>query len=447
MFILRKLPVVLFLCASSAQADPAIDALRAEVASLAAQLQAVQQRLAQLSASTEPAPVAQPAPPVSLALEEETSVAEPEARHTLSNPWWENVQIGGFAATGLYDTGDAGTRPDPTFEVKEASLFVEAYAWEDVSFFIELQTNRLGKDSQLFTRTGETYLHFRDIDLTDDVSFGLKIGRFDIPFGEEYLKQDAIDNPLITSSAAYPYGWDEGLLLYGSVGPVAWIAAVADGTDERSREDDSEKAWNLKLYGTPTQSSYLSLSLMKNGDSAESGIEFGGSHIQPVGSEHTSTLGNSASSVVDAVLGELDGRYTFELPNSMNAHLGLAVGLASVADADSVFDRDLRWLSIEPLLELTREWYLAARYSEIGTYDSDEGYHFDGKIYAGGNAAFGYDTERFRRLGLGLGWTPNPNVRAKLEIGRDWFDLIDASALDPNNSERHFAGFEVAAQF
>ena len=40
----------------------------------------------------------------------------------------------------------------------------------------------------------------------------MKLGRIDIPFGDEYLWQDAIDNPLITNSAAYPYGWDEGIL-------------------------------------------------------------------------------------------------------------------------------------------------------------------------------------------------------------------------------------------
>ena len=447
MFVFRRLPLVLLLCAPGVQADPTIEALRAEVAALAAQLEAVQQRLAQLSATPQPEQSAQSPAPVRLALDEGSSVTESEVRHPLSNPWWENVQIGGFAAAGLYDTGDAGTRTNATFEVKEASLFVEAYAWEDVSFFIELQTSRLGKDNQIFARTGESYLHFRNLTLTDDLSFGLKIGRFDIPFGEEYLQQDAIDNPLITTSAAYPYGWDEGLLLYGSLGPVDWIAAVTDGTDDRSLEDNPEKAWNLKLYGTPTESTYLSLSLMKNGDSAESGLEFGGSHFQPVGSEHNSTLGDSGSSTVDSVLAELDGRYRFELSDSLSGHLALAIGVASVEDIDPVFDRDLRWLSIEPLLSFSRQWYLAARYSEIGTYDSAAGYHFDGKIYAGGNRLLVTTRGAFVAWVSAWAGRQTPMSGRSSRLGRDWFDLIDASAVDPKNSERHFAGFEVAAQF
>ena len=135
--------------------------------------------------------------------------------HVLASAWWSNFDIYGFGAAGYYDTGSDATRAAGGFEIKEASLFVEADVWEGVSFFVELQTNRLGRDDQLFTRTGEVYVHFRELRLGNLPPFGLKLGRIDLPFGEEYLWQDASDNPLITNSAAYPYGWDEGVLLYG----------------------------------------------------------------------------------------------------------------------------------------------------------------------------------------------------------------------------------------
>ena len=39
-----------------------------------------------------------------------------------------------------------------------------------------------------------------------------------------------------------------------------------------------------------------------------------------------------------------------------------------------------------------------------------------------------------------------PRVTAKIEVGKDWFDLIDASTL-ANDGRREFVGLEVAAQF
>ena len=164
----------------------------------------------------------------------------------LTNPWWKNIEISGFGAAGFYDTGSAGTRADGGFEIKEASLFFDAEVWKDISFFLELQTNRLGKDDTLFTRTGEVYAHFRNIG-AEDSTLGIKLGRFDLPFGEEYLWQDAIDNPLITNSAAYPYGWDEGILIYDTTRHFSWIAAITSGTDARSKEENSAKALNLKI--------------------------------------------------------------------------------------------------------------------------------------------------------------------------------------------------------
>lgn len=366
--------------------------------------------------------------------------------NVLSRPWWKNFDISGFGAIGYYRTGSAGTRSNGSFEIKEASLFVTAEVWDDVEFFVEIQTNRLGKDNDKFVRTGEVYIHLHDIALTDSTTVGLKVGRIDIPFGEEYLWQDAIDNPLITNSAAYPYGWDEGVLVYGDFGGLRWIAAITDGTDDRSTEENSDKAFNVKIYGHPLESLDLSLSVMTNGAVSKSAIEFGGSHFRPVGAAHQSTLGTSPSSEVDADLMELNAKYSFNFAGN-DAYLALSFGSARSDDSDSLFDRDFRWFSIEPFLQFKQNWYMILRYSEIGTYDGDSGHHFDGKTFAGGNAAFGWDTRRFQRMSLGFGWTPNPHVRTKLEIAQDRFELIDASALDPDNKNRGFAGFEVAVRF
>ena len=379
---------------------------------------------------------------VSLTQQEYTSLQTQADDHVLSNPWWRNFDIHGFGAAGFYDTGSEGTLPHGGFSIKEASLFVHADVWENVEMVIEVQTNRLGKDDQLFVRTGEVLVNLRDVYVSDRANIGLKLGRIDIPFGEEYLWQDAIDNPLITNSASYVYGWDEGVMAYGNIGAISFVAAITDGTDERSSEDHDDKAVNVKISGRPTDNIYLGFSAMRNGKASKSAVEFGGSHFEPIGQSHSSSVGTSPSNEVNGTLFQLDAKISAEHQRS---YIAGYIGTAMQDDDESDFERDFSWFGLEALHYLSNEWYLVGRYSEIGTYESDEGYHFDGKIYAGGNARFGYDTERFRRMAIGLGYEPNPRMRLKIEIGQDQFDLIDASTLDDGDNTEFF-GIELAVK-
>ncbi len=410
--------------------DAQYEELLAEVTSLRQTL--AEQDLADLPAESNGTTV------VDLDIQELDSLDNDGDAHVLSNPWWKNFQLSGFGAAGYYDTGTAGTQPDGSFHIREATIFIEAEAWDDLSFYVEFATNRLGKDDQVFTRTSEVYLHARNLFPRTESPIGMKLGRIDVPFGEEYLFQDAIDNPLITHSAPWPYGFDEGVLLYSKFKGIDWIASITDGTDERSFDDDSSKAVNLKFSGNPTPSLYLSASFMDNGDAGKSAVEFAGSHFEPV-------MGSDAS-LVGARLAQVDATYAFGHGN-FSGKLWLSYGAAEQNDAGDLFDRDFRWWVVQPYLQLNEHWYTVLRFSEIGTYDRTEGYHFDGKTFAGGNSSFGYDVERFRRFAVGLGWTPNPNLRTKLEIGRDWFDLIDASARTPDNDDRSFIGIEAAVGF
>ncbi|MEE9166787.1 MAG: hypothetical protein V3U24_04900 [Candidatus Neomarinimicrobiota bacterium] len=376
--------------------------------------------------------------------EEEVLLLEEEpVTHVLARPWYHNIDITGFGAAGFLDSGEGGTRPNGGFLLKETSLFLEADVWEGATFYLEIQTNRLGDDESKFIRTAEVHAHFRNVlSKWGDDLLGIRVGRIDIPFGEEYLWQDASDNPLMSTSAVFPYGWDEGILLYGKAYGVGWMIALTDGTDERSIEDHPDKAFNAKVSGNPWKPLYLSASFMKNGKAAKSAIEFGGSHFQPVGISDTSSVGTSPSDKVDAILYELDANYRFGNLGD-KGHIAVSYGKAFQDDHDPIFDRNFGWFSAEPLYKVTEKIYAVMRYSEIGTYNSKNGYHFDGKITAGGNKAFGYDTKRFRRLSLGLGWKPNPRVIVKVEVGRDWFDLIDSSSFDPDIDDRSLFGAEL----
>ncbi|MDH3222880.1 MAG: hypothetical protein OEO23_04125 [Gemmatimonadota bacterium] len=368
-----------------------------------------------------------------------------EQENAFGRAWYQNFELSGFGAFGFIDSGETGTAPEGGFQIQEATIFVETDIWRNSSIFVEIQTNRLGADESKFIRTAEVYGHFRDLIETPSLNLGLKAGRIDIPFGEEYLAQDAPDNPLISFSAAYPYGWDEGVLLYGEAWGVGWIAAVTDGADDRSIEDNSEKAYNLKLYGDAFSWLYLSGSLMKNGDASKSAVEFGGSHFQPIGASHPSTVGASPSPAVDALLYEVDAKIRLG-DNRLGGYLSGAFGQAAQDDADDAFDRDLRWHTIEGLISGQGGLYLAARYSEVGTYDPVRGWHFDGKPTAGGNGAFGYDVERFRRVSLGVGWDPNPQVRLKVEVGEDDFKLIE-SAIPGSDGSRTLFGVGLTMRF
>ena len=368
----------------------------------------------------------------------------PSDQHVLARPWWANLSVGGFAAVAHLDSGDAGTRPHGGFLIKESSFFVDAAAWEDISFFFEVQVNRLGKDAEKLVRTGEAHAHLRNLlkGRGSDL-LGLKVGRVDIPFGEEYLRQDASDNTLISTSAPYPYGFDEGVVVYGTLKGLGWIAAVTDGTDAQSAEDNPAKAFNLKFYGDPSSALYLSASYMRNGQAGKSAFEFGGSHFEPVGASHRSTNGVSGSDMVNATLFEVDAEYAL----GGRVNLAGSFGRAMVDDQDDTFDRDISWFSVQPHVTMTNSSYAVLRYSEIGTYDSDRGYHFDGKTTAGGNGSFGYDTERFRRLSVGVGWRPNPRVVVKGEVGYDWFDLIDGASTSGVGEDRLLTGGELVLIF
>ncbi len=382
---------------------------------------------------------------VDLSGEELASISETESSGTVfTRPWHQNLSVSGFGAFWLADSGSDGTRPEPGFVIKETTLFVEANAWDDISFFFEIQTNALQRDNSQSVSTGEVYAHFRNVlrRWGDDL-LSVKVGRVDIPFGEEYLWQDAPDNPLISNSAAYPWLWDEGLVLYGKLRGIGWVASMMDGTIARSVEDDPAKAVSFKLYGTPWTPLYLSASVMKNGATAASALILGGSLFQPVGVWGESALGQSPSKMVDALLYEGYAK----VKASRKLDFEFSYGRAFVNDEDRSFDRDLTWFMVQPRFFVRHDLWVVARYSEIGTYDSNAGYHFGGEFLAGGNQAFGYDAKRLQRFSVGAGWRANPRVAIKLEVGLDRYEVIDASPLRPGDDDRNFSALEVVVSF
>ncbi|MFA6111810.1 MAG: hypothetical protein WDA75_23860 [Candidatus Latescibacterota bacterium] len=385
-----------------------------------------------------------PAPTVDLSGVELASLdTSGVSAQVLGRPWYQNLRLSGFAAFWLARTGKNGTQPDAGFLVKEATLFVEAEAWEKVEVFCEVQIPPPLQDGSTPVRTGELYVHLRNLlGRWGEELVSLKVGRFDLPFGEEYLWQDAPDNPLVSNSAAYPWLWDEGIAAHGKLRGLAWVAAITDGTVRRSQESGPGKTLAARIGGRPWPRISLSASLMKSGQTSGGPLLLGGTPLKPVGSGGSSTGGISPSASVDGLYYELDAGL---LP-VRRLRLDLTFGQVWIDDAVARFDRRLTCFAVQPVYRPSPSFHLAVRYSEIGTYDAGEGYCIDGEFLAGGQEAFGYDARRLRRWAAGIGWSPNPRTRIKFEVGADRFWVIDGSPA-ASGADRGVVVGEVAVTF
>ena len=278
----------------------------------------VAQELARLRARID-APFAPYAPyvtgPLFLGDDELDAIPEANSNHVLSRPWFDNVDLHGFAAVTYLDSGRAGSAPGGEFSLKEATLFLEAEAWENVAVVVELWAARYYYGNRF--KANELYVDVGGLG-TEDAQLGLRAGGFEVPFGEEYLRWDAHETPLIVFSAADPYGVDDGLELYGALGPVGWIAALSNGGDEGGYG----KLFTGKVYGDVFRELYLSESVLASGTTNGSSLFLSGNRIGPVGANGSSTLGASPSDEVEATCWELDARVGGARRGSLLLQLG-----------------------------------------------------------------------------------------------------------------------------
>jgi hypothetical protein len=383
-----------------------------------------------------------PAAGVDLSGEEYSSIRAASTGGAPTHAWYDSIRISGYGAFGFYDSGSAGAVPNGSFLVKEASLFVEAQPWEHVSLFSELWLTRYRFDSGSGPDIGELYAQFRDLfGSGDGARIGAKVGRIDVPFGEDYLRMDASENPLISLSAAAPWAIDEGLEVYGRLDSFSWIFAVTNGNIALGADDQASKLWCGKLSCDISPNVYVSASALTGGTSSVSTLWFGQGLITPVGAFAGSTAGTSPSSAVSSSLWEGDARLSLN-----DFSLGLQVGGARIDDADSTFDRTLVWIEVGPSVQLNPALSLNLRYSSIGTDASSQGYLLAGDIFGSGSE-FGYDTHRMQRMTGGLRYVPNPYLQFKLEVGHDGYELMSGSGFSTADDSRTFGGIETVVSF
>lgn len=341
-----------------------------------------------------------------------------------------SVQITGEGGIGIFETGSEGAFPNAEFRVDEAKIFVDAPVWGNAYAFVELNL-ATRESSDLDLKLGEFYLDIEDVSQLwgQDRQLNLRIGRMDIPFGEEYQTRDAIDNPLISHSLVDFWGVDEGIEFYGALGRFSYAAAVQNGGISGTHDFTADKSVAGRVSYDPNRWLHLSVSGMRTGDlsSEKDGV----SEIWFANGWFRS-LGSAATTMFHANLAQAD--LQIRLPRGQLKAFG---GYVHYADNDPSAQnrRDIYYYSVEGIFDVTRKFYTSARFGQIF---AAKGFPIVGNG-AVGDYFYGALTDEMWRLSLGIGYRWNRHLVVKAEYSlergsevgggkRDHEDLIATEA-------------------
>jgi hypothetical protein len=346
-----------------------------------------------------------------------------------------NLHISGEGGVGFIGTGSQGFAPHSQFRVDEARLFVEAPVWKDSYFYGETDL-ATRENNDLDIKLGELYLDFEDVSRLwgREGQLNLRLGRMNIPFGEEYLTRYAINNPLISHSLSDLWGIDVGLELYGQLGKFSYVVAVQNGSGADGVEQFSnDKSVAGRISYDPSGWLHLSLSGMRTGDlnpqqDKISAIWFGNGFFRSLGGAGTTAFHTSLAE------GDVSLRWG-------KGHLSAFGGYARYGDNDPMTDnsRNVFYYSVEGVQELPSNFYLAARFSDIlaaGGFPIIGGGDF-------GDYFFDALTDRLWRLSLGLGYRFSDHLVVKTEYTFEQGKVLGGESRDHEN----FFGTEAAFQF
>jgi hypothetical protein len=334
------------------------------------------------------------------------------------------LRLSGEVGVGYFDTGSDGGIPNSEFRVDDARLFVEAPVWKNVYFYGALEITTREANDEYF-HVGELYVDIEDVWRLDrNYTLSLRAGRMNLPFGEEYLVRNVMDNPLVSHSLSDIWGIDEGVQVYGQLGPLRYNLAVQNGGYATMRDFNSDKSVVARIGFDPTPQLSLSASAMRTGDLTSAGDElsaawFGNAFFRTIGPP-------GAATVFDVKLAEVDAAYRWK-----TGHLKANYGWANYEDNNPTADysRDITYYSVEGLQYLTARVFGAARYSAI---DAPHGYPLAGQ----GNAGkyfynpYGPLTKDLQRLSVGLGYRFSDPFIWKVEYSWENGHLVNGTKRD-----------------
>jgi len=330
-----------------------------------------------------------------------------------SHNWYNRINLSGFGAVGYARTDDLGADSEGSFEVQESKLFLEADISDDVSFFYEMDVVTEGSGDKGGVNNNQLYVNMNNVFGEDTVN--LRVGRMDIPFGEEYTMEDANVNPLIDHSIVHPDGLSEGIMLHGSNDDFGWMLAVMNGNGALSQDSNSNKSINAKIYADLTDDVYVSASYAHSKEDPTAAL-FSGSSA-------------NAGARQDLDAAELDLKWAFD----GKSNLWVAGGMVWVdTQPDS---SDYFYVIAQPTYYVNDDFYLAARYSYAE--GDDVTFTTSGNIYGAAG-----EVEDAQRIQLGFGYHIEENVVAKVEYSMD--DYTYAGGSDDDSD---FYGAQVVVTF
>jgi hypothetical protein len=353
------------------------------------------------------------------------------------------VRISGEGGVGVFHTSKGGQYYNAPFRVDEAKLFVEAPVWQNYVFAyaeLDLLTRErqvAGPADEAF-HLGELYVDFEALSRLWDKPgmLGLRAGRIDIPFGEEYATRDAIDNPLISHSLTDFWGVDEGVELYGGVGKFDYVFAVQNGGHPMLADFDRDKSFAGRVGWRPKKWLRVSASGMRTGalDAADdfmSELWFGNGFIRAIGAGATSY----GAQVYE---GDVQGFWK-------TGHVKAAGGILKYDDnspTGSASDRDLYFYYVEAMQRLPQltKLYGAARFSQIFVEDGFPivGHGDFGEYFFDPGAM----TDRMWRASVGGGYQFSEHLNFKVE-----YTIERRHELESESENLHFVAAEIAFAF
>ena len=375
--------------------------------------------------------------------------------------WLDKFRLSGNADVAYFNGQDNSHSPDSRFAVDNARLFFDFDISDKASFYFEWDIVR---EFSVKSDPGQLYLRLDRLFENDAIN--LKLGSFPIPFGEEYVRfhEQRFENPLISFSAPAPYNWDEGIELFGTTfdNKLGYILAVTDGDDSFNGNTNEVVQVAGKISYTPDTWVRIAISAVDTGtlgtttDAGESALEFGGSHAYPFGAG-TGVVNYKDGMEIDDDPSNKFSMRAWEIDTTFYpgdwGKLWLAYGQATIqSNGSSVYDRDLLYWISEGVLELEKfsrylsKYYLAVRYSAIGTFDSGEGYMLaamnDGK-------ELGYNTQSVHVISGGIGMRLDDNITLKAEYSWYDFNLVKgvAAGIRDIADNRNLVAFGVFVQF
>jgi len=377
----------------------------------------------------------------------ENSPDDPD-REEASKDLRDRVHLSGNADL-LFLYGEPNARfPGASFKVDNARLYLDVDLGEnlesgrtllvrDASFYVEWD---IARESTLQNTVGSLYVRFDGLGGLE--ALNLKLGRFLVPFGEEYLRQSEArpENPLLDFSVAAPYGWDEGILLFGPLlgGGADYYFSLTNGDFGFNQNTSGDLQVDGKLDVHPFPWLLGSVSALRTGrlgNDVQPGVgsvEWSGHNPRAFGTASGVPNFQSGVLVPDDPTNRLGGVEAWEADlvfrDPSVGRLRLGVGGVGIRSADDPsYDRKLRYGVAEGVLEARilspdlDALYVAARASAIGTGSSEKGYLLG--EYAGGSA-LGYNVRTLAQASLGLGYRFSPRIVLKGEYSWSDYRLV-----------------------